>query len=423
MVCRRFGIASSLVLVCLMLGAVSSPISAQPPADSAILLIGDGMGPVHVKIAHTIAGQPLEMEKMPVSGLATNPPAEGSVTDSAAAATALATGRKTKNGMLGVAPDGQRLENIMERARALGKSTGVITTDSLTGATPAGFSAHIDSRGKRAEIALQVARSGSEVMLGFWKGDFLPKADGGEREDERDLIAEMKKAGYQVVYTKTQLKAATDKRIAGFFDDGPEAPQLSEMVVKALSILSQNPKGFVLMVESARIDWSSHENELVGAVRATFELDGAVKTAVEFAQEQDHTLVVTTADHETGRPRIDDASKLSLMRDLKTEPAEIAKHLNQDRTNIGQLMREYAGISNLTEAEVNEIRKASDAAAGIAKVISTRAGVSWHVTGHTENPVPVFAFGPGADRFSGEMDNTDIPKRIAAVIGLGAFPK
>jgi len=423
MVCRRVGIVSAVLLACLVVLALPASAGAQPPAESAILLIGDGMGPVHVQIGHTIVGQPLAMEKMPVSGLVATHQADGSVTDSAAAATALATGHKTKNGMLGVAPDGQRLENIFERARALGKSTGVITTDSLTGATPAGFTSHVDSRGKRAEIALQTARSGSEVMLGFWKGDFLPKTDGGEREDGRDLIAEMQKAGYQVVYTKTQLKAATDKRIAGFFDDGPEAPQLADMVEKALPVLSQNPKGFVLMVESARIDWSSHENELVGSVRATFELDGAVAAVMGFAREQGRTLVVTTADHETGRPRIDDASKLGLMRDLKTEPAEIAKRLNTDRTNIGQVMREYAGISDLTEADLKEIRQATEAAAGIAKVISARAGVSWHSTGHTESRVPLFAFGPGADRFSGEMDNTDIPKRIAEAIGLGAFPK
>ncbi len=423
MTLQRLRIACVLLLLCTVLGAVSCPVGAQPSADSAIILIGDGMGPVHVKIAQTIAGQPLAMEMMPVSGFATNPPAEGTVTDSAAAATALATGRKTKNGMVGMSPEGKPMENILERARAQGKSTGVITTDSLTGATPGGFSAHVDSRGKRAEIALQVVKTGSEVMLGFWKGDFLPKVDGGEREDNRDLIEELEQAGYKVVYTKTQLKAAADKRIVGFFDDGPEAPQLSEMVEKALAILSQNPKGFILVVESARIDWSSHENELVGAVRATFDLDGAVKTAMEFAQKQGRVLVVTTADHETGQPRIDDASKLSLMRDLKTEPSEIAKHLNSDRTNIGQVMREYAAINNLTEAEVNEIRNASDAVAGISKVISARAGISWHATGHTDSRVPVFAFGPGAERFSGEMDNTDIPKRVASVLGLGAFPK
>jgi alkaline phosphatase len=423
MVCRRVGIVSAVLLACLVVLALPASAGAQPPAESAVLLIGDGMGPVHVQIAHTIVGQPLAMEKMPVSGLVATHQADGSVTDSAAAATALATGHKTKNGMVGVTPDGQRTENILERARALGKSTGVITTDSLTGATPAGFSAHVDSRGKRAEIAAQAAQSGSKVMLGFWKGDFLPKAAGGEREDGRDLIAEMQKAGYEIVYTQAQLEGATGKRIAGFFEDGPQAPQLADMVGKALAVLSQNPKGFVLAVESARIDWSSHENELVGAVRATLELDAAAGTAVEFARKRGRTLVVVTADHETGRPRIDDASKLGLMRDLKTEPAEIAKRLNTDRTNIGQVMREYAGISDLTEADLKEIRQATEAAAGIAKVISARAGVSWYSTGHTESRVPVFAFGPGADRFSGEMDNTDIPKRIAEAIGLGAFPK
>jgi alkaline phosphatase len=420
---RFSGVVLALLGV-VALAALACPLGAQPATDSAILLIGDGMGPVQVQIGREAAGgQPLAMERMPFSGRATNPPAEGDVTDSAAAATALATGRKTKNGMIGVTPNGEPVENLLERARQLGKSTGVITTDSLTGATPAGFMAHVDSRGKRDEIALQEYKAGVQVMLGFWKGAFTTKAQGGAREDGRDLIGEMEKSGYQAVYTKDQLEAATSARLVGFFDDGPQAPSIAQMVSKALSILSKNPKGFVLVVESARIDWASHDNELVGAVLATLDLDGGVAKAVEFARERGRTLVVVTADHETGGPKIEEAGKLPLVRSLRTEPGEIAKHLNGDRTNIAAVMREYASIGDLSEDEVVRIREAGEPAAAIATIISARAGISWRTGSHTATPVPVFAFGPKAERFSGQMDNTDIPKRLAETIGLGTFPK
>jgi alkaline phosphatase len=346
-------------LICVLLcagalwGACAAPAQGEEAADSAILLIGDGMGPLQIHLARKDPGQPLGMEGMPYSGIMTTRSADSDVTDSAAAGTALATGHKTNDGMVGVTPDGRRLETILERARAVGKSTGIITTDALHGATPASFAAHVESRGERGKIAAQIAASRVDVMMGFWKGWFLPKSAGGEREDGRDLVAEMRRAGYEVIFTGDELRQAKGDRIVGLFEDDT-GPSLAEMVSAALARLGKNPKGFFLVVEEARIDWECHDNKLEAAVERVRLLDAAVVTGLDFARKDGSTLVVVTADHETGG-------------------------LQPDGT--------------------------------------------FATGGHTNTPVRVFAFGPGGERFTGEMDNTDIPKRMAEVLALGSFPQ
>ncbi len=336
----------------LLLLASCQLLSAGAPADSAVLFIGDGMGAMQVHLSRREPGQPLEMEKLAVSGIVTTNSIDGSVTDSAAAATALATGHKTENGRIGTGPDDQRLQTILERARSMYKSTGIITTDALHGATPASFAAHVDDRGKRSEIAAQMAGSGVEVMMGFWQGEFLPKSGGGEREDGRDLIAEMRAKGYKVVFDRYELPEAKGDKLLGLFDDGTE-PSLAEMVTTALERLSRDPDGFLLIIEQARIDWECHEHKLPEAVSYVRSLDAAVAAAVSAGEKRGRTLIVVTADHETG----------GLMPD--------------------------GGFST---------------------------------GGHTGAPVRVFASGPGSEAFAGELDNTDVPKRIAEAIAIGPFP-
>ena len=229
----------------LALSGMGALASAAPVADSAILLIGDGMGPVQIELARKAAGgAPLAMERMPFSGIITTHSADRAVTDSAAAATALATGKKTNNGMIGVSPAGERLETILERCRKAHKSTGIVTTDALHGATPASFAAHAASRGMRSEIAEQLAASGVQVMLGFWRGWFLPESAGGSREDDKDLLAAMRRSGYRVVFTKDELAGAKEQRLVGLFDDGEQAPKLAEMVTAALDRLSALQQAF-----------------------------------------------------------------------------------------------------------------------------------------------------------------------------------
>ena len=189
-------------------------------------------------------------------------------------------------------------------------------------------------------------------MMGFWKGEFLPKSAGGEREDNRDLIADMRAKGYDIVFTRDELlKSKGDKLLANFEDE--TAPTLAEMVATAVDRLSRDPDGFILVVEQARIDWECHDHKLPEAITFVRSLDKAVAATVSAAEKCGRTLVVVTADHETGG-------------------------LSPDGT--------------------------------------------FSTEGHTGTPVRLFAAGPGAEAFAGDLDNTDVPKRIADAIGIGPFP-
>jgi alkaline phosphatase len=201
----------------------------------------------------------------------------------------------------------------------------------------------------------------------------------------------------------------------GLFDEN-KAPTLQEMVKEALARLNRSSKGFFLVVEQARPDWK--EGDPSGVASAVLALDKAVATALDFARIRGRTLVVVTSDHETGNLQITSPARLSALRAAKGSAPQIAEHLNADRSNIAQVMAAYAGVSDLTDAEANQVKTAKAAGDAIAAVMSRRAGVRWTL-GHTATPVKVFAFGPGAARFTGNLDNADIPQRIADTLGLG----
>ena len=413
---------------CLLLSVVSlvsfAPwAQARPQADSVILLIGDGMGPGQIEMTRGALGRPLEMERMDFSGVMATRSLGGKVTDSAAAATAMYTGHKVTNGVMSLSTDGKPLETIAERCLIRHKTVGVITTDALWGATPGALLAHTRSRGERSEIARQMAESRAQVMCGYWTSEFLPKSADGKREDGKDLIAWLRNAGYQVVYTRDQLKEAQKQKLVGLFDDGDQAPTLADIVSAALDRLGTNASGFFVMVEGARVDWAGHDSDPLGVFAETRDFDQAVGEAMRFARKRGRTLVLVTADHETGGLQVEAPARLPVLTRAKGTLSQIASHLNADRTNVQQVMRDYAGIEDLKPKEIAQIKQDKDPAQAIAAVISAHAGVKWTEDGdHTATPVRVFAFGPGAERFTGEMDNTDLPKRIADILGIGPFP-
>jgi len=416
--------AMLLLLAALSVASLLPFAHARPQADSVILFIGDGMGPGQIEMTAGAVGHPLAMQKMPYSGTVTTLSVHGRVTDSAAASTALATGHKAENGVISVSPDGKSYETILERCLQSHKTAGVITTDALWGATPAGFGAHAPTRGQKASIALQMAESRAQVMMGYSQDQLLPKSAGGKREDGKDLIAWLEKAGYAVVYTRDELLKEKNQKVVGLFHDGAQAPRIADMVSAALDRLATNASGFFLVVEGARVDWASHESDPLGAFLETRDLDEAVAEAVKFAQKRGGTLVLVTADHETGGLQVEAPSRLPALGRAKGTIGEIASRLNADRTNVQQVMAEYAGITDLTAQEIERIKQAKEAGPVIGSLLSERAGVRWTSEGdHTATPVRVFAFGPGAERFAGEMDNTDIPRRIAEALGIGPFPK
>ena len=388
---------------------------AAPNADSVILFIGDGMGPNQIVLGRAAGGgDPLAMERMPYSGMVTTVSAGGEVTDSGASSTALGSGYKTENGVLGMTAAHKPRQTILERSLKLGKSAGVISDDSLTGATPAGFMVHVPDRDLSAEIAEQEAKSGAQVMMGYGRDAFVPKTEAGKTTGH-DLVGELRKKGYEVVFTRDELMAAKAPRLVGLFDED-KAPTLQEMVKEALARLNRNDRGFFLVVEQAWPDWK--EGDPSGVALDVLALDKAVAAALDFARIRGRTLVVVTSDHETGNLQITSPARLSALRAAKGSASQIAEHLNADRSNTTQVMAAYAGISDLTDAEANQVKTAKDTGDAIAALMTRRVGVQWTL-GHTATPVKVFASGPGGERFTGNLDNTNIPQRIADTLGLG----
>ncbi len=293
---------------------VQSEEVSSPPA--VILFIGDGMGQVHRQaatwLAFGIEGS-LVMDSLPVQGMAQTASADHAVTDSAAAASAMATGQLTNNLMLSVDPQGNPLETILEIAKARGMATGLVSTVQLAHATPAAFAVHHADREEMPEIADLIIDQGVDVLLGGGEDDFLPWTETGcfpaigHQQIETDLINEAVGKGYTYICSPDQLASLntniTSKLLGLFADDEikpPYQPNLVQMTETALEILSQDPDGFFLMVEAGQIDWAAHKNVTEETIHNTIGLDSALTLAVIYALEHPNTLLIVAADHETG---------------------------------------------------------------------------------------------------------------------------
>ncbi len=344
------------------LDAPLDPATNASAPKNIVLIIGDGMGPGALKLTslyqHAAEGR-LVLEQLPVASLCTTRSASSNVTDSAAASTAFACGYKTNNGYLGLDPAKALVTSFADLAHRDGRAVGLITSDAITGATPAGFYAHEISRNSYQGVADDAAASSFDVLIGNANGKawFLPKDKKGERKDARNLLNEMKASGYVVAETpRSFAKASADKRVLGFMDAPTLEPEksLGKLTEIALARLGKNDKGFFLMVECAITDAGGHGNKPELTVRGTLQVDWAVKRALTFARKQGDTLVLVTADHETG-----------------------GLTCGVTNTPPGKLVMNYA------------------------------------TTSHTGVPVKFYAYGPGAHLFSGKIDNTDIAKTIA----------
>jgi alkaline phosphatase len=272
---------------------------------NVILMIGDGMGFGHVQAAQNYAGHSLSFQSFPYQGELTTADASGGVPDSAAAGTAMATGRKVNSGVISQAypGNGSDLLTSLEFHKALGRATGLVSTGFMTDATPAAFGAHEPSRGNTSQIATDyMTGSHPNVLLGGGANgmSFSAALAGGytvipnQPNQPRDLAS---------------VNAAATTFLCGQFGGGNSPyeydgvgsfPHLSEMTVKALDILDNNTSGFFLMVESANIDHASHSSDLGRCVPEVLEFANAVQTVVNWSAGRDDTLIVVTADHNTG---------------------------------------------------------------------------------------------------------------------------
>ncbi|MDV2682934.1 alkaline phosphatase [Alkalihalophilus lindianensis] len=413
-------------------------VDAGPPphsnakVENVIFMIPDGYSSSYATNYRHYKGEATILDSMLVGMMKTDS-ADNRVTDSAAAGTAMATGVKTNNGMVSVTPDGEAVDTILEAANDAGKTTGLVATSTITHATPAVFGAHVESRGSEADIALQLIDE-VDVLFGGGKNNFLPKSLGGQQAD-RHLIEEAKANGYQFVETRDELRSLNGKgdKVLGLFAAGGMAPELdrdetnepslAEMTKGAIDTLSKDKQGFFLMVEGSQIDWAGHAHDAAWAMKDSEAFEEAVEEALEFAKKDRKTLVVVAGDHDTGGMTVggydEYLSKVEILHDVTATGDYMSSQLNEDRSNAKEILRTYANI-DLTSDEEERIHTAGadDIAFTINTIISERAYVGWSTTAHSGVDVPLYAFGPSSDSFSGLLDNTDVPKRIAEAMKI-----
>lgn len=277
-------------------------VNANKRPKNIILMISDGMGHAHYNAALTANKGQLYINAMKYMGLSKTKSATNYITDSAAGGTAIACGQKTYNGAVGVDQDTVAIKSILEYAEAMGKASGLVATSSITHATPASFIAHQSKRTMYEEIAADFLKATEvDVIIGGGYKFF------SKRKDKRNLIQELKDRDYTVSQSLEEVKDFKKGNLAVLLNDthlprytsrGDMLPQATE---KAIEVLDNNSsKGFFLMIEGSQIDWGGHQNDISYVVEEMLDFDRAVAKALEFAAKDGETLVIVTADHETG---------------------------------------------------------------------------------------------------------------------------
>lgn len=411
----------SIVLLLTVAGSCGNTKAPETKrAKYVFLFIGDGMGFSHIALTEAYKAQlngkefgsdPLLFTQFPVMGMATTFSASNPITCSSAAGTALSTGTKTTNHMLGMAPDSSRLESISYKFHKAGFKVGVATTVTIDHATPGAFYAASADRNDYYTVAMQLPASGFEFFAGGGFQGAKPKKNDTKTEQElsAEIFAAVKDAGYTVAYGVEDYKAkrdAAEGKIVLFQSDTAKVNEilpyallrnendlkLKEIVASAIDFLN-NGEGFFVMMEGGKIDWAAHSNDVANTIYETLDMDDAIAVAYEFyRQHPDETLIVVTADHETGG--------VTLGRE---------KGYFFDLHNIVEQSKNASALGANPEDYMKVVP---------VKEVSEESRIGWTTRSHTGGAVPVFAVGAGSEAFAGRIDNTDIPKKICAAAGV-----
>lgn len=446
-------------------------------AKYVFYFIGDGMGVNQVQGTEYYLGElegktgisPLQFTQFPYSTVATTFSATNRVTDSAAAGTALATGHKTQNGAIGVLKDLQTpVNSVAVWAKNSGKRVGVATSVSVDHATPAAFYAHVAGRGSYYNIGKDLYKAGFDFYAG---SDFLQPTNKDNANDEnlydmagkngyviargyKDYLKKSKKADKMILF-QSEVASKQDRSAIPYAIDRTKSDlTLQDITRSAVNFLTKDAsKGFFLMVEGGKIDWACHSNDAATVFQEVIDFDNAIKVAYEFyAQHPDETLIVITADHETGGIVLGTGPyelNLQVLKNQKVSESGFTKIVNLLREksknqvsweDIKQALKENFGfwdsvkLSDKQEARLKAVYESSlknqqmklekseyaqdePIAAEAKRIIDEIALVGWTSGGHSAGYVPVFAIGAGAELFQGRIDNTEIPLRIAKAAG------
>lgn len=482
-VCRT--ILSAAMVLFVLSGAVATAettLYKGAPAKYVFLFIGDGMGIPQKTAAELFTGETLEMNKFPAQGLTTTFAADRFITGSAASATALAAGQKTNIGMLGMAPDQQKVKSIADMAQEKGWKVGVISSVSLDHATPAAFYAKVPSRNLYHEIDHQLVESGFDFFAGGGLKDPVGKRVKKKDPNAKtlgDAIEKAKSAGYKIVTKKADfmaLKPGDGKILAWneWLQDSDALPytmdqrkdkdvSLPEFTAKAIEMLD-NDKGFFLMVEGGKIDWACHANDGAASVINTLDFDKAIQEAARFYDKHpQETLIVVTGDHECGGMTIGFAGTnygtyFDVLKGQKVSfqkfTDDILKNFKGDFEEAKKLITENFGLKFegdgkkdrlvLADFEIDQIKTAFDRFKGgekekasdpvtallyggynplsvaLTHILNQKAGMGWTSYQHTGVPIATSAKGLGEESFNGYYDNTDVALKIMAVMGIPA---
>ncbi|WP_462163658.1 alkaline phosphatase [Pseudoalteromonas xiamenensis] len=507
----------------------TTQVKTSAKIKNVILMIGDGMGPQQVgllqeytkrapqSIYHGQDSAIVKLANLGVVGMSLHGPADRLVVDSACSATQLATGEPAGNEMIGLNRQGMAVHTILEKAKAKGKATGLVSDTRITHATPAAFAAHQIHRSKENDIALEMLTNGQvDVMLSGGLRHFLPKGytlpstpihhfEQGlkaaalpltsKRTDAQNVLLLAEQSGYEFAFSKQQLNQAKSTKVLGLFassamadaieskqGEKPNEPTLSDMAMHAVKKLSQNDNGFFLMIEGGQIDWAGHNNDAGTLLNEMVKFDTAVEAVLNWAAKRDDTLVVVTADHETGgfgfsynavdlpqaevlanpnhdryQPnfnfgQLEVLDKLftqsksyqnmwSAAKALKTPLAEnlvnvvnAASEFKIAKTDAETILatsknaffkRGHSSLGSETASTINDFSSfyvylAERPLNLIGRALSAQQNIVWSTGTHTHTPVGVFAFGPKeAIRPFGQMQtHVELGKKLQTALNL-----
>lgn len=422
-------------------------------AKNVIVMIPDGMSIEASSMSRWMTDDfKLNLDEL-VTGLVRTNNANTPIADSAPAGTAMATGVKSQSpfvgcypaeaGMPGAEPfEPERakmpIANVMEGAKSIGKATGIVSTSNIQHATPADFSAHHPNRNNYEDLGEQQVYQGLDVVLGAG----TKYLTGTERKDGEDLVGEIKNMGYTFVTNTEELKGAKGNRLWGLFADKSFAydidrdpakePSLAEMTAKALEVLSQDPDGFVLMVEGSEIDWAAHANDPVGIVSDVLAFDKAVKVAKDFADKNKDTVLIAAADHGTGGPSFGEYAiskgydKAPLeeftryIKNAKLTGAGVGEKVEAAPDKVAEIMKDAYGITDLTPEEADTVKNAKDKQNAVGKIVSKRSHIGWTTGGHVGGDVALYCYStaPNAKVLRGTVHNAEIGKYVADLLDV-----
>ncbi len=452
--------AGAVLAIALVLGLCANSVFAQ----NVIMLIPDGMSVSGTTLARFYKGAPLALDSI-ASGLVSTWSSDGTIADSAPAGSAYATGWTSQTGNIATigksyllpgaeVPQyeaGQPVATILEAAKLSGRSTGIISTSEFMHATPSDFAAHDVSRSNYDNLAEQIVYNNLDVVF----GGGTPYLSAAGRKDKEDLQSIIQSNGYTFVDSVTSLKAASGNKLFGVFGKDKNAtamsydidrdpsiePSLAEMTAKAIEILSSNPKGFFLMVEGSKIDWAAHANDPVGLVSDIIAFDDAVKVALDFAKQDGQTLVIAVTDHGNSGLSIGDRTLSSgydktpwttFITPLKKAKisgegleAKLATRIKvdgvyepQEAQAIRDIVAQYLGITDLSDAEVEAIGKTKIGSMNytVGPMVGTRAKLGYTTNGHTGEDVVLYCYDPFGTRLTGLVQNTEVALYMASTL-------